>query len=166
VWRPYSWWHPIGFTLTVLATTAIVVAVTEDSKGDGGQDKEGKQDNRAQELDGAKYYYDRGTFYKKEGDVYVVIKAPVGTVVPTLPEGYETTASRGRSYYYYAGDFYADADDGEYKVVEAPDGATVTQLPERYEEKQKGDTTYYVYNGVWYEPVTSGDDISYVVTTV
>ena len=25
---------------------------------------------------------------------------------------------------------------------------------------------YYVYNGVWYEPVTSGDDISYVVTTV
>ena len=52
------------------------------------------------------------------------------------------------------------------EVVEAPDGAAVTQLPEGYEEQQKGDTTYYVYNGVWYEPVTNGDDISYVVTAV
>ena len=79
VWRPVRWWHPIGFTLTVLATTAIVVSVTEDSNGGDGKDEEGKQDNQAQELDGAKYYYDRGTFYKKEGDVYVVIKAPIKT---------------------------------------------------------------------------------------
>lgn len=113
VWHSHAWWHPIGFTLAVLATTAIVVAVTENSDSGGDRDNMDK---------GAEYFYDRGTFYKKEGDGYVVVKAPIGTVVPSLPEGYE--------------------------------------------EKQKGDITHYVFNGVWYEPVTSGDDVSYVVTTL
>jgi hypothetical protein len=147
------YWHPIGFTVTVLAATAIVVAVASSS-GDDEQTTE--------------YYYDRGTWMKKDGNVYEVIPAPVGAVISELPEGAEPTQASSETYYYYAGDFYKDHDNGKYIVVAAPFGAEVSALPEGYEERNVGkggeEDYYYVYNGVWYEAVSDGDDVLFVVT--
>jgi len=109
------------------------------------------------------YYYDRGTWYQKQGDVYIAIAAPIGSVITDLPDGCETVTVSGKDYYYYAGDFYAHDSKG-YKVVKAPRGAAVSSLPDGYKEQTDGDVTYDVYNNVKYEAKSSGDDFVYVVS--
>jgi len=157
VWHAPAHWHPVGFTLTVLAVTAIVVAITSDDSG-------GSQD----EAQPGEYYYDRGTWMKMDGTVYVVIPAPVGAVISELPDGSEETQASGETYYYYAGDFYKGHEDGKYVVVKAPFGAEVSALPEGYEDRNAGTEEdpdyYYVCNGVWYEAVSDGEDVLFVVT--
>jgi len=159
VWHAPVYWQPIGFTLTVLAVTAIVVSWT--SGGQGGAGEGGSDDEQ-------EYYYDQGTWMKKEANVYVVIPAPVGAAISELPDGFEKTQASSETYYYYAGDFYKDHEGGKYIVVKAPFGAQVSVLPEGYEDRNAGTEEdpdyYYVYNGVWYEAVSDGEDVLFVVT--
>ena len=144
LFHPHPWWHPIGFAVAAVATTAIVISATN---------------NKGEDV---KYHYDKGTWYEQQGDVYIVISAPMGAVVPELPDGNEPVQVSGKTYYYYAGDFYSDDSQG-YKVAKAPKGATVSSLPEGYKEQETDDGTTYTYNDVKYEAQTDGDTVVYVV---
>ncbi|MCI5166750.1 MAG: hypothetical protein D3903_11810 [Candidatus Electrothrix sp. GM3_4] len=65
------------------------------------------------------YYYNAGSFYRKDPGGYVVIDAPVGAVVPALPTGYSFLLMEGMRYYTHAGNYYLQVSDG-YQVVLDP----------------------------------------------
>ena len=58
-----GWWHPIGFLVTTLAVTAIVVNANNQQ-----------------------YHYDQGVYYVKVDEGYKVVPAPAGAKVTALPE--------------------------------------------------------------------------------
>jgi len=76
-----------------------------------------------------KYFYHRGAFYRRRPPGYVVVRAPIGAVVPAIPFGCVTFGARKHSYYYYGGVYYRRAPSG-YVVVEAPrQSVIVDQVP-------------------------------------
>jgi hypothetical protein len=78
---------------------------------------------------GERYYFYRGNWYRWRGDWYrswggawVVVDAPVGLLVPTLPPYYTTLWWSGISYYYANETYYvSDAARNGYEVVAPPD---------------------------------------------
>ncbi len=108
------------------------------------------------------YYYNEGVYLEQEGDTYIVVAAPIGATIPTLPEGYIPVSVNGASYYYYAGAFY-QATSGGYIVVQAPDGAIVPFIPDGYTQVNVSGTTYYEYAGVRYQPFYDGGNLIYKV---
>jgi len=78
---------------------------------------------------GERYYFCRGNWFRWRGDWYrswggawVVVDAPVGLLVPTLPPYYTTLWWSGTSYYYANETYYvSDAARNEYQVVAPPD---------------------------------------------
>ncbi len=144
-WHHGLFWHPIGFLITALAVTAVVVAVSNSNKNS------------------ETVYYDQGTYYQKSGDGYKVVTAPVGAITENLPDGYSTIQIGDKVDYYYGGDYYTDYKDGKYIVVTPPQGASVSYLPDGYQTKEVDGVTYYVYNGTWYQAKTQSDNVVYVV---
>ena len=78
---------------------------------------------------GERYYFHQGNWYRWRGDWYrfwggawVVVDAPLGLFVPSLPR-YSTPLSWGGTSYYYANETYYvwDAARNEYEVVALPD---------------------------------------------
>ena len=137
----------MGFFLATLAVTAVVVSIANKD-----------------------YYYDQGVYYQKstksDGSVgYVVIQAPVGAKVPTLPPGNTpVTTAGGGTFYYDAGVFYAqDTDKQHYVVVQAPAGAVVPALPDGAKTDNVNGAVQYVYGGVHYEPVFVNGQTMYAV---
>jgi len=145
MWHPHAFWHPVGFFITALAVTAIVVAIANSND------------------DSQQYYNDQGTYYQKSGDGYKVVAAPVGAITQTLPDGYSTIQIGNNVDYYYGGDYYTDYENGKYIVVTPPQGASVSYLPDGYATKEVDGVTYYVYNGVWYQAKTQSDNVVFVV---
>jgi hypothetical protein len=75
-------------------------------------------------VGGVPYFYAQGMFYRPYGSRYVVVAAPMGAVVTTLPAGY-VAFSIGVNTYYYVNDAYymwAEPRDG-FVVVPKPKGA-------------------------------------------
>jgi hypothetical protein len=143
------WWHPVGFFLTTLAVTAVVVSVANKD-----------------------YYYDQGVYYQKSTKSggttgYVVVQAPVGAKVPTLPPGNSpVTVAGGQTFYYYSGVFYAqDTDKQHYVVVQAPAGAVVPALPDGAKTENVNGGLEYVYGGVHYDPVFVNGQTEYAVVS-
>ena len=64
------------------------------------------------------YYYCRGRYYRHSarGYGYAVIPAPVGAVVPSLPDGHRTIVIDGITYHEYDGVYYKGGPAG-YTVV-------------------------------------------------
>ena len=62
------------------------------------------------------YYYHGGHYYKHVPHGYVVVPAPVGVVVPTLPEPHRTIVIDGVTYHEYDGVYYKGGPAG-YTVV-------------------------------------------------
>lgn len=141
-YRPYSWgpsWHPLGFFVAALATTAIVIAINNQQ-----------------------YQYDNGIYYQPSSGGYKVVPAPVGATVGVLPSGYNVVQAQGSSYYYYGGDYYIKNIDS-YQVVAAPIGAFVTNLPEGAAETTVNGNQYLFYNGTYYQPVSVDGQNGYEV---
>ena len=138
-------WHPIGFFITAMAVTAIVVSASDNHQ----------------------YHYDNGTYYKESDQDgqsgYVVVPAPIGAKVPSLPEGYDPIDLDNKTYYYYAGAFYLKDTDGKYVVVQAPVGAVISYMPDGYDTKYVNDVLYYVYDNIYYQPKSVGGEMSYEV---
>lgn len=146
---PSIWaWHPVGFFVAALATTAIIVSIVDD---DGNASSSGN------------VYYDQGVYYEKTSDGYKAIPPPKGAQVESLPEGYTSVTAGNKDYGYYQGDFYVQGADGKYIVTSAPVGAIVPYIPDSAEEHE-GDPTTYTYNGITYQPVSLNGDTSYVVS--
>ncbi|MDG1277451.1 MAG: DUF6515 family protein [Algoriphagus sp.] len=132
-YTPFYWgpvWHPWGFFVAALATTAIIVS-----------------------IENQQYHYDQGVFYVQEGDGYVVVEAPQGATVKVIPsEAKEVEVSPTVNNYYY-GNTYYEKSEGGYTVVPPPAGAVVDALPEGGEEVKVGDQTYVKIGDTYYLPV-------------
>jgi len=70
-------------------------------------------------LGGFVFHYREGHYYKKHGSHYIVVEAPVGACISSLPFGYKRVYMNGGFYYTYGGIYYKKAPGG-YVVVENP----------------------------------------------
>jgi len=94
-------YHPVGFQVTVLPHSYIRLNVH-----------------------GHPFFYWSGIYYRPYNRGYVVVSAPVGAFVRTLPIGF-IAFSIGVATYYYVNDTYYLWDDEieSYRVVKKPNGA-------------------------------------------
>lgn len=143
-YRPFYWgpaWHPWGWFIATLATTAIIVSVNNQ-----------------------KYHYDQGTYYVESDGGYTVVQAPVGATVETIPKEAEVVqVNETTNNYYYGGAYYEKSDEG-YTVVPATAGTIVPHLPEGGEEVKIGDQTYVKFGETYYQPIqVDGEDMYEIV---
>ena len=144
-YHPYSWgpsWHPIGFFAASLAADAFFFSFLNQQ-----------------------YYYDNGVYYEASSGGYIVVTPPVGSIVNSLPIGYENIQLGDYTFYYYGGVFYTVTDQG-YQVVAAPFGAVVTQIPDGATEQDINGQSYLVYNNTYYQPVLQNGQDAYQVVQV
>ena len=142
-WRPHPMiWHPIGFLLTTMAVTAIIV----------------NANNR-------QYHYDQGVYYVQSDSGYKAVTAPVGANIPELPDDTQDVVVGGSTYHYYMGTFYTQNQNG-FTVVAAPTGAMVSYVPEGYTTPTINGTIYYQYGGVTYQPKMVDGGTAYVVVKI
>lgn len=132
-WGPY--YHPWGYFITTLATTAIIVSIIDNDKDD---DQE--------------YHYDNGTYYLKTDKGFEAVQAPIGAQVPDIPKEADKVEVNNTTNYYYGGAFYEQNKDG-YIVVPATAGTIVPNLPEGGEEVKIGDQTYVQFGKTYYQPI-------------
>jgi hypothetical protein len=145
-YRPFYWgpaWHPWGFFVATLATTAIIVSVNNQQ-----------------------YHYDNGVYYVPGSNGYTVVQAPVGATVTTLPSNSQTVVvNETTNNYYYGGTYYEKSDKG-YTVVPPTAGTVVENLPEGGEEVKIGDQTYVKYGETYYQPAQRDGKNVYEVVDV
>ena len=144
--RPFHWgpaWHPWGFFVATLATTAIVISVANQQ-----------------------YHYDQGVYYTATSGGYTVVSAPVGATVTTLPAGSETVVVNETTNNYYYGGTYYEKSGGGYTVVAPTAGAVVEKLPEGGEEVKIGDVTYVKVGETYYQPIQQDGKNMYEVVQV
>ena len=148
-YRPYYWgpvWHPWGFFVATLATTAIIVSVTSDS---------GNQED---------YHYEEGNYYLRTEDGFEVVQAPVGATVGEIPETAQKVEVTENTYNYYYGGAYYEKNAEGYTVVPATAGTIVPHLPEGGEEVKVGDRTYVQFGETYYQPIqVDGKDMYEIV---
>lgn len=143
-YRPFYWgpaWHPWGWFVATLATTAIIVSINNQ-----------------------KYHYDQGTYYVASDGGYTVVQAPVGATVKTIPkEAQVVEVNETTNNYYYGGAYYEKSDEG-YTVVPATAGTIVPNLPEGGEEVKIGEVTYVQFGDTYYQPIqVDGNDMYEIV---
>ncbi|RYJ38451.1 hypothetical protein NU08_2428 [Flavobacterium anhuiense] len=142
---PFYWgpvWHPWGFFVATLATTAIIVSVQNE-----------------------KYHYDQGVWYTSTNGGYTAVPAPVGGTVNNIPSGAETVNTGTVNNYYYGGTYY-EKDGGKYTVVAPTAGTIVEKLPEGGEEVTIGDAKYVKFGETYYQPVQIDGKDKYEVVSV
>ena len=149
-YRPFYWgpvWHPWGWFAATIATTAIIVSISDNDQGDDNQ-----------------VYYDQGVYYVKKDGGYEVIQAPVGATVESLPKETEKVkVDETTNNYYYGGAYYEKSEMG-YTVVPAVAGTIVPHLPEGGEEVKIGDVTYVQFGETYYQPIqVDGQDMYEIV---
>ena len=99
---PIPWhYHGIGFTLEILPSPYVRIVVG-----------------------GLPYFYAHGAFYRPYRSGYIVVTAPIGAVVTTLPMGY-IAFSVGLDTYYFVNNTYYIWDEPRtgFVVVPKPEGA-------------------------------------------
>jgi hypothetical protein len=192
-YRPFVWgprWHPWGFFIATLAATAIIVSFADADlpammhSGEyfvwnNGLATVQNQYMRSgpSEMDygptpmsvqTGEYYYDEGVFYLKGDGGYTVVAAPLGGIIKTLPEGYETVdldeAGKVKNYY-YGGAFYEKTSNG-YKVVAPTSGVVVSNLAEGGEEVKIADVTYVKLGETYFQPIQQDGKNKYEVVDV
>ncbi len=67
-------------------------------------------------VGGGRYYYNEGIFYTGDPGHYVVVEAPVGAIVYSVPPSYERVEIDGVLYFRYQDVYYRPAGHG-YEVV-------------------------------------------------
>lgn len=186
-YRPFVWgpmWHPWGFFIATLATTAIIVSFADNDmpadinlasndpmyngiiSGNGQLVLSGPYDASDLISYADQYYYDQGVFYLKGDGGYTVVSAPLGAVIKTLPSGYETiTLEDNTKNYYYGGTFYEKISTG-YKVVAPLAGSVVEHISEGGEEVKMGDVTYVKLGETYFQPIQQDGKNMYEVADV
>ncbi|MEP6711474.1 MAG: DUF6515 family protein [Ferruginibacter sp.] len=113
------------------------------------------------------YRYCQGNYYRPYNNSFIVVGAPIGIFINTLPFGYRRIVVRDNPYYYYNGTYYDQRADNNYSVVAPPLGAVVESIPEGYETIVVDGQTYYNVDGVQYKPVVQDNgEIWYEVIKV
>jgi hypothetical protein len=117
---------------------------------------------RTIEFGGFTYHYDRGIFWLQQGSSYIVVTAPVGAVVDTLPQGVARIQSRPRPIWYFFGTFFGEKDGG-YEVLKPAAGLTVFYLPDGYTQKSGDGAGLYRFGGIHFKPVFIQGVLAYQV---
>ena len=76
--------------------------------------------NLAITFGGGRLYFHAGVFFRSAGPAYVVVRPPLGIVVPVLPPAYSTVWIAGAPYYYANDTYYAATPGGAGYAVVAP----------------------------------------------
>ena len=114
------------------------------------------------------YYYNEGVWYTRavqEGEtVYVMVSAPAGLEVESLPGEPEVMDVDGQTFYLSEHTFYQKIQrDGKdlYVVVDAPAGALVSSVPDDVVEHDEGGEMVYQYDETFYTSTTdeSGKEV-------
>jgi hypothetical protein len=126
------------------AASTLAVAADEHDRGRpearpaaprAGQPARGSFDGRGQVLDSR---YNHGRYYP-----------PVGTVRPSLPDGYRPYYRGGSRFYFSGGIWYAPRGPG-FVVVVPPPGLVISVLPPFYSTVWLGGVPYYYADNVYY----------------
>jgi len=118
--------------------------ISGDAPGEGAQ---------VIEEAGVKVFYEQGIFWVKQGTQYVVITAPVGVVVDTIPAATTKVATKTAGEYgYFFGTFF-QRQEKKFVVVKPPAGLNVTYLPDGYETKGTKEATLYAVGAITFKPV-------------
>jgi hypothetical protein len=144
-YTPYmygAFWHPYGFFVASLATTAVLVSLANQN-----------------------YYYNQGIYYTQASGGYTVVAPPVNITVINLPQGLETIPYNGSTYYYFSGTFYSKSSNG-YTVIKAPVGAVITNLPDGGKQEQVDGQNYVVYNNTYFLPIVQNGNNVYQVVEI
>jgi hypothetical protein len=136
-----AFYRKIGFTTTTLPGAAVEVKVGDTT-----------------------FHYFSGMFYRRLPSNYIVVPAPVGAVVDTVPEqiGAALYNDDADTYGYYFGTFFVR--DGEkHKVVAPPAGTIVGYVPDGYTEVEVGESVNYTFGDITFEPAYFQDNVVYRV---
>ena len=136
-----AYYRKIGFTTTTLPGAAAEVKVGDTT-----------------------FHYFSGIFYRQLPSGYIVVPAPVGAVVDTVPEQIGAAAYNDSvdTYGYYFGTFFTR--EGEkHKVVAPPTGTIVGYVPDGYTETEVGESVNYTFGDITFEPAYLQDNVVYRV---
>ncbi len=70
-------------------------------------------------VDGHRYHYNRGRFYRPHDSGYIMVSAPIGAIIIRLPWWHKKVIVKGKTYYRYGGVYYTRCPQG-YMVVPDP----------------------------------------------
>jgi len=101
---------------------------------------------------GINFRYYNGVFYEPRNGSYVVVTAPHGVRVKSIPANSLRVVLSNVPYYYYYGSFYTySVYSNEYVAVQPPIGARVDFLPEGAVKVFVDGNTYYEVNNTYYK---------------
>jgi len=109
-------------------------------------------DGSAVEVGGISYQYDQGIFWLQQGARSIVVTAPVGAVVNTLPQGVTRVPAKTGPVWYFFGTFFAEKGGG-YQVIKPPVGITVFYLPDGYSQERVNGVGLYRFGDILFKPV-------------
>ncbi len=112
---------------------------------------------------GINYHFHQGVYYKTKGSNFVVVNAPRGLRIKTLPSNHRVVVLGTKRYYYYYSTFYSNPTANQYEVVDAPIGAEVDALPEGYDVVEVNGMEYYKLDNIYYEPRMNDKNEEYCV---
>jgi hypothetical protein len=114
-------------------------------------------------VNGVTYIYDRGVFWLQAGGRYIVVTAPFGAVVDSLPDGYSKIPAGDKTYYYFFGTFFQPKGD-KYEVIKPPAGLVVGYIPDGYlTETAKDGTSTYRFGEISFKPLFIQGIVAYQV---
>jgi hypothetical protein len=117
-------------------------------------------------IENQKYYYEQGVYYAPSNGGYVVVPAPAGATVTTLPQGSQTVViNETTNNYYYGGTYYEKSGSG-YVVVPPTAGTVVENLPEGGKEAKIGEVTYVKVGDTYYQPIEQNGKNMYEVVEI
>jgi hypothetical protein len=116
------------------------------------------------DVGGTTYHYFSGIYYRSAANTHIVVMAPEGALIDSLPDGHGMSDNEGKTYFYYFGSFYLE-EEGKYRVVKPPPGVVVGYLPDGYNETRdpEHESVTYEYGGVRFEPVFLEGILVYMV---
>lgn len=103
------------------------------------------------------YRYDKGVFYRPQGNTFVAIRPPLGIRVTILPPQYIQISLGNRRLFYSEGVYYDPIDSNNYEVIQPPIGARITQIPPYSEITYLDGNEYYISEGIYYKVVQEVD---------
>ncbi len=111
------------------------------------------------------YRYDRGIFYRPQGNGFVATRPPVGIRITVLPPSHIRIFAGNRPYYYHDGIYYNSVGNNIYEVTQPPLGARINQIPPYNELVYIDGREYYLSEGTYYKVVQNNDGtLAYEVT--